>query len=558
MKTKTLFYMALTAVMTTIAACSQDDEPLDAAPKPAAIEFEITDGGFADVQTRAVEEGFRTKFTAGDECGLYIVRNGSLVAENVKLKASEDKDGTITWQVVSEDISGAAEGDKYFLYYPYKTTMEVDNEVYPSATDSDDAFFANVINNWYVAPDQNYYEDYTASDLMTAAGEAKNEDGKLKVSFSLNHKMALAVIEVPKTKYNFTNVTDGAEYIVPTLVDFSSSITETKPLRMADGTYRIIFNSQNNPKNTVKGTVPDGRKFTINLVTNLYDCAGKCKRLKVGGGADGTPIEKEHTLQVGDFLLKDGNLIKVDQKDALTAAQKADVAAIVFWSPAETAADGRTTPASLTDDKIMAAEHPNCNHGLAVAVKELSNAAMAWQFGAESVENFRNSDNFTHAYKGNFASIATATGKEDNINRILGYQNTLVLLAYNDYCYSTGKIGKTVKPAELLVEFANSNPAPTGSTGWFLPSPKELHMLCYKDVDNIYNAYGESNTDTREKVNTSLTAVNGKSLSGSYWSSSEENGYPTNAFKVNFSNVKVYHIAKNISNNSKARAVLAF
>lgn len=553
MKTKTLFYMALMAVMMTLAACSQDDELMDAAPKATQIEFEITDGGFADVQTRAVEEGFRTKFTAGDVCGLYVVKSdGTFAAENVILTAEEGENG-ITWKVADGAISGAADGDKCFLYYPYQSGMK--NKVDPSATDSDDAFFSNLINDWSVNLGQNDYNLYTWSDLMTAASEVKNEGGKLKVSFSLNHKMTLAIIEVPKTKYKFTNVPDGAEYIVPTLVDFSSL---AKPLRMADGTYRFIVNTKNiePAADCIKGTVPDGKKFTINLGPNLSDCAGgKCKRLKVGRGVTGTPIEKEHTLQVGDFLLKDGNLISTGT--SLTDEQKANVAAIVFWSPAETTADGRTTPASLTDDKVMAAEHPNCNHGLAVAVKELSNAVMAWQVSAESVADFQGTDNFIHAYKGNFASIAT-TVKEDNINRILGYQNTQVLLAYNDYCYSTGKIGNTVKPAELLVGFANSNSAPTGSTGWFLPSPKELHMLCYKDVDNIYNAYGESNTDTREKVNTSLTAVNGESLDEykCYWSSSEEKGYPTNAFYVVFKKAWVSCTLKNISVN--ARAVLAF
>ncbi len=557
MKTKTLFYMALTAVMTTLAACSQDDEPLDAAPKATPIEFEISDGGFADVQTRAVEEGFRTKFTAGDECGLYIVRDGTLVAENVELKASESEDGTITWQVVSGDISGAAKGDKYFLYCPYNT-MRMKNKVNPNATDSDDAFFASGINNWSTTFDQDDYISYRSNDLMTAAGEVKDEGGKLKVSFSLNHKMALAVIEVPKTKYNFTNITGGAEYTVPTLVDFSGE--EVKPLQMADGTYRLIVNPQivqelikNNEDISIKGKVPDGKTFTISIKDKLKDIAGTYKTFRIGGGSDGTPIEKSHELQVGDYLLKDGNLI--GKGETLTAAQKADVAAIVFWSPAETAADGRTTPASLTDDKIMAAEHPNCNHGLAVAVKKLYSDAIGWQAPTESVEGFRNSDNFTHANKDKFVSIASGRGTEDNINRILGYQNTQVLLAYNKYCNNNDRISYHVSPAVLLVTFANSNPAPTGSTGWFLPSPKELHMLCYKDVDYIYSKWDSSYRETCEKVNMSLTAVSGEALGETCWSSSEDTDQ-SKSFYVGFANAMLGASPKNYT--FYARAVLAF
>lgn len=552
MKTKTLFYMALMAVMMTLAACSQDDELMDAAPKATQIEFEITDGGFADVQTRAVEEGFRTKFTANDECGLYVVKSdGTFAAENVKLTAEEGENG-ITWKAEG-DISGVADGDKCFLYYPYQSTG-MKTKINQEATDSDDAFFSNLIKDWNVLPQQNDYNLYTWSDLMTAASEVKNEGGKLKVSFSLNHKMTLAIIEVPKTKYKFTNVPDGAEYTVPTLVDFSSL---AKPLRMADGTYRFIVNTKNIEPvaDCIKGTVPDGKKFTINFGPNLSDCAGgKCKRLKVGGGTAGTPIKKDYTLQVGDYLLKDGNLISKDDTETLTDEQKANVAAIVFWSPAETAADGRTTPASLTDDKIMSAEHPNCNHGLAVAVKELKSYIVNWQTSAESVEEFRNSDNFTHANKDKFVSIASGRGKEDNINRILGYQNTQVLLAYNKYCNNNGRISYRVSPATLLVMFANSTPAPTGSTGWFLPSPKELHMLCYKDVDNIYSVYNF--TETFGKVNTSLTAVSGENLRGAtYWSSSEETDQ-SKSFSVNFTNALVEKYNK--TSGCYARAVLAF
>ena len=548
--------MALMAVMMTLAACSQDDELMDAAPKATQIEFKITDGGFADVQTRAVEDGYSTKFTANDKCGLYVVKSdGTFAAENVKLTAEEGENG-ITWKVADGAISGAADGDKCFLYYPYQSTG-MKNKINQEATDSDDAFFSNLINDWSVDPNQNDYNIYTWSDLMTAASEVKNEGGKLKVSFSLNHKMSLAIIEVPKTKYNFTNVPDGAEYIVPTLVDFSGY---TKPLRMADGTYRFIVNTKNIEPVAycIKGTVPDGKNFTINFDLNLSDCAGgKCKRLKVGGGAAGTPIEKDYTIQVGDYLLKDGNLIS--KGTSLTAEQKADVAAIVFWSPAETAADGRTTPASLTDDKIMAAEHPNCTHGLAMAVKDLSNVAMVWQVSTESVADFQGSDNFTHANKDKFVFIASGIGETDNINRILGYQNTQVLLAYNKYCASNGKTDNIVKPAAALAEFANTNPAPMGSTGWFLPSPKELHMLCYKDVDNIYyTSGGSSNTETsKEVVNKSLEAVSGEQiLSGSYWSSSEYDSSSAFLFVIEYA--QVGYTGKTYGDDSKARAVLAF
>ena len=81
-------------------------------------------------------------------------------------------------------------------------------------------------------------------------------------------------------------------------------------------------------------------------------------------------------MQRGDYLLADGNLLP--KGTTLTEEQKASVAAIVFWTPAETNPEGRITPASLDFDKIMVKEHPNCTHGLAVSIKDAPGNVL-WQ-----------------------------------------------------------------------------------------------------------------------------------------------------------------------------------
>lgn len=530
MKTKTLFYMALTAMMTTLAACSQDDELMDAAPKATPIEFEIFDGGYGgDEATRAVEEGLRTKFEAGDECGLYIIDDGEFIASNVKLTAEEGENGEITWKAADGAISGVTENSKYFLYYPY--VSYADSRVGNASGDKDTEVFKELIANWSVYHIQSTYTSYTQSDLMTATGTPSPEtDDKLKVSFRLTHRMALAIIEVPRTVYKFTD-TSIPDY-VPTLVDFTVGDNFLLPYRMADGTYRCIVNpiEETYSDRCITGTITGNKKFTIPSEKLKGIDKEKYTRFVVGGGA---VTEINHNLQAGDYLLKDGNLISKDE--TLTAVQKADVAAIVFYAPN---ISERETPASLTDDKIMAAEHPNCNHGLAVAVQELTyqgSNTMAWQTKAENVKYFRKKSNFTHANKDNFVSIASGTTSSDNISKIYGYQNTQVLFAYNDYCTKNSKTDNIVKPAAAIAGFTDANPAPTGSTGWFIPSAKELHILCYKDVDKVFDN-GKNHTVTRDKVNESLTAVGGVVFGdGWYWSSSEFNNSDNSQFCADFS-----------------------
>ena len=497
--------MALTAVMTTLAACSQDDELMDAAPKQAQIEFEITDGGYGgDEATRAKEEGFRTKFTAGDKCGLYIIDNGKFIASNVKLTAEEGENGEITWKAADGAISGVTENSKYFLYYPY--VSYADSRVGNALGDKDTEVFKELIANWSVYHIQNTYTSYTQSDLMTATGTPSPEtDDKLKVSFRLTHRMALAIIEVPRTVYKFTD-TSIPDY-VPTLVDFTVGDNFLLPYRMADGTYRCIVNpiEETYSDRCITGTITGNKKFTIPSEKLKGIDKEKYTRFVVGGGA---VTEINHNLQVGDFLLKDGNLIKVDQKDALTAEQKANVAAIVFWAGDATA-----------KDKTLKADHSGCTHGLAVAVN--GDEETQWQSAEVSVQDWLNANR-----SGVYLNVQTeGIGLQHQVNNIQGYNNTKAIEDYNK-----ANADSKVLAVEKIVEYRASNPAPANSSNWYLPSAKELSIICGKDVtENIFgNAVGTANRDV---INTSLQNVSGATQLGgatdnnyNYLSSTEGSG----------------------------------
>ena len=257
-------------------------------------------------------------------------------------------------------------------------------------------------------------------------------------------------------------------------------------------------------------------------------------------------------------IYTDGSMVILSGEDKPQPVTGKTVAGIVFWTPSETSTSGRTTPANLTDDKIMAADYPNCTHGLAVSLKDVS-TSMAWQSSSESVATyFQSSYFFTHPNKNNFVSIASGMGNTDNINKILGYQNTQVLLYYNVHCNGNSKPNYIATPVAALAEFGqNTNPAPTGSTGWFFPSLKELHILFFKDADNVYWSNG---IQTRDIVNASLSAVGGDNLDDwdAYWSSSEYANDSKNAFYVDSYNGRVSNMSKNNSDQMRVRAVCAF
>ncbi len=527
MTKRQILYPILAATL-LLASCTADE--MTFVPNEAQqLSVTVTDRGYASAisdepniasATRAVENGYTTEFTEGDACGLFVARGGKIIYANVKLTAETDATtGDLVWKPDGGTaLAGGLSDEHYYLYYPYQASMDGKTAAFTGNAPTDAEFFAPLIASWQPQENQSAYTNYTKSDLMTAKGNATaGTNNTLRLSFSMTHRMALAVIEMPNTvKYKFTDARIP-DYAVSLGTTLFSGIT--KPLRMNDGTYRYLVNHTTTAP-TIEGSYDGGRKvFTI---TPSGFATGSYKKYKVDGAV--TTV-KDYTLQRGDYLLIDGNLLP--KGTALTEEQKASVAGIVFWTPAETETEGRATPASLAFDKIRAKEHPCCNHGLVVSIKNVSSGDITWQNVCDGVADFQSGTNFNPVDKADYVSVRVSIGdKFGTLNRILGYQNTKVLCAYNDYCTANGKTELLVNPAELLKTFIAQNPAPANSTGWYIPSAKELHMLCYKDVDDIIHIFGESYSETRNIVDASISAVGGdvfgeRNNYKTYWSSSE-------------------------------------
>ncbi len=552
MKIQNIYHLLQAALLMLLAAsCTQEEFPA-AQDKAQQLTISVTDGGYAsaeDKTTRAVENGYTTEFTEGDACGLFVVRGSyqdkKMIYSNVKLTAERDAaTGSLVWKPeAGTTLAGGLQDEVYYLYYPYRSDLDntvISNLLKHAIENPQESFFKPIMNNWPVKTDQSSYADYTASDLMTASCTPTLDNGTLRLNFVMAHELSLAVIEMPKTVYKFTNAR-VPDYTIPSEATFASA---AKPLRMTDGTYRYLLPAS---LPTIEGSYDGGnRVFTI---TPSNTVSGKYKRYKIDGAA--TTV-KNYTVQRGDYLLADGNLLP--RETAVTEEQKANIAAIVFWTPADTDPAGRKTPANLTDDKIMAKDHPNCTHGLAVSVKNVS-TGMAWQeydWFHGSVQKFQKSDEFNPIDKTDYASIVQSG---DERNYIRGYQYTKMILAYNYYCMGIKKLNLMVKPVNTLANFSDSNPAPKTSTGWFIPSAKELYMLCSKDDDKIQNKFF-STEETRKIIDKYLLAIGGDLLENQdYWTSVEFN--VGSAVYIGFKGgTSIYTTGKTV--NKPVRAVCAF
>ena len=556
MKRTTIHISAAIALLLGLAACTQDEAGfLPEGAEGTSIVFTAT--GLNPVATATA--GTRAPVDGNWEGvqSVAVLMDGTVKTYNVMPSTADPTSATLTstdpyYWTNHNDITVTA-------WWPYTA-----GETTPPAVK--------------VKANQSAQKDFEGSDLIVADGQTVTY-GSPTLRFT--HRTVRVTIEL-KPGTGFTSV-DGATVSLVSLSADNGNPTAIKTYNASGNTYEALTAPQTvatgkpfirvelgsgifyfRPQTNVVLEAGNRYKYIVKVNTTGLTLEG----CTIGEWADGGEETVESivfktdlsTAKVGDFITTDGKLLEMTESMTLSEEVKKRIAGVVFWVP-EKKDPNRQTQASLQSDEVMAKAHPNCTHGLAVSLKDVS-AEMKWQGGQyEAVLNFQRGDAFNPAYdKSLFKPIASNNGSSHPINFILGYQNTLILRAYNVYCKSIGSGNKVVLPVDALAGFETNNPSPSNSTGWFLPSPKELHILCYKDVDNIGRYWEDpSYTDTRDIVNKSLIAADGGTFAYNYyyWSSSEFGGFLSHAFLVNFRNSNVISVSK-YYNTYRVRAVCAF
>ena len=556
MKRTTIHIFAAIALLLGLAACTQDEAGfLPEGAEGTSIVFTATGlnpAATATAGTRAPVDGNWTGVQS-----VAVLMDGMVKTYNVTPSTADPTSATLTstdpyYWTNHNDITVTA-------WWPYTA-----GETTPPAVK--------------VKANQSTQKDFEGSDLIVADGQTVTY-GSPTLRFT--HRTARVTIEL-KPGTGFTSVAGATVSLVSLSAD-NGNPTSINTYNASGNTYEALTAPQTvaadkpfirvelgsgifyfRPQTNVVLEAGNRYKYIVKVNTTGLTLEG----CTIGEWADGGEETVESivfktdlsTAKVGDFITTDGKLLEMTESMTLSEEVKKRIAGVVFWVP-EKKDPNRQTQASLQSDEVMAKAHPNCTHGLAVSLKDVS-AEMKWQGGQyEAVLNFQRGDAFNPAYdKSLFKPIASNNGSSHPINFILGYQNTLILRAYNVYCKSIGSGNKVVLPVDALAGFETNNPSPSNSTGWFLPSPKELHILCYKDVDNIGRYWEDpSYTDTRDIVNKSLIAADGGTFAYNYyyWSSSEFGGFLSHAFLVNFRNSNVISVSK-YYNTYRVRAVCAF
>ena len=310
------------------------------------------------------------------------------------------------------------------------------------------------------------------------------------------------------------------EYVTLEVGEDISLTLETVP---ATGVEGIVWSSSDESVATV---TQDGAVSSVGKGIAVV-------RVSVDGLSDSCEVYVVGEPEVGDFYYSDGTY-------SGELFSKKDAIGVVFWVGDPTA-----------DDPTLRRDFPGCTHGLVVSLIE---EASTWQ------SNYRSFNSTVGEWVSEnapeYMSPTTGVELEDNLNKIVGYNNTQAIKAFNSDYDNIGYKVDMVKRLQFFLgnkEFA----APEGTSGWYVPSAKELTLMIVGDMEGNINGLYTNDLPVRDILNESFSQL---ILADQFspelsWCSSEYDAQ--NAFCVGFYNGLVAYNTKGAM-NCMLRYVLAF
>lgn len=526
------------ALILMLAACTSDalDElpPAGTDPDARPLTITVSDGGmYATGQTRAQERGYSTVFTEGDRIGLYVVKDGTLEVKNLCLTLQGGK-----WTLPAGASQLFYSPDKsYHAYYPYQNDSDMNGKVSPG----DEDFFKYVVDEWSVNPNQRTYDLYTASDLMTARGVYNNHT----LSFAMEHRMSLLILQVPATKYTYTEKIDSRE-ISKSYYRYTAVISENLYWQENPYTARLLVNTK-----SLALLDPEPYKYYYNGAKETFKLKYSQLNLQPGKYTvhtldDSKVTEEFRSLKAGDYYMQDGSILPGDEVSNLSRDEQESCLGVVFWVGEIEGIHWTQTDRKM-GDRLLMRDHPECVHGMVVAMRDVSSQKVKWATGKGTTE---------HIYKWAQKSFNEFTSGEQ-----ADWEEILASDIYFGYCssrlmplYGSRHSDTTFPALDAIADYAATYPAPAGSSGWFLPGSYELATLCFGVPTNFAGDYTQLNM-LKKTINPQIDKAVGDKLIGKYWSGNEWGSLD-----------KVWHVdvttpdygVKLKTNTYKVRAVLAF
>ena len=306
----------------------------------------------------------------------------------------------------------------------------------------------------------------------------------------------------------FSDVTEDDDYVYFTLADGTTvKVPKTKELNFAFGTEEaVLYFTPGESKSmgyTMSGaqsvtvTKPEGWRASIEgdkfVITapaaenNFAESGGSVCVILISSNGQSFMAEqrvevgKEEEVELPDYDPLVGDYYYSDGTWSTELDETKTAIGVVIWTgdPAQ-------------DDPIMKADYPECTHGLVLSAKEFSGT---WQ---ENCDLYGNTiDAWRAANLPEYESLMYWTEyyvSNGPIDKMLGYQHTKAIKAFNE------DPANSEWPVNIVSDIASFNkdvPAPKTSSGWFLPSIKQMTCLNssnFSSITNVFSSIPEGNS----------------------------------------------------------------
>ncbi len=249
--------------------------------------------------------------------------------------------------------------------------------------------------------------------------------------------------------------------------------------------------------------------------------------------------------KIGDFYYSDGTW-------STTLDKSKTPIAVVFYAGDPSA-----------DDEGLRAEHPECTHGLAIALNE---TISSWQ---ENYETYGSNKTVSDWLTANGYPIAKSTKDDDApVNKRVGYTYSKYLKAFNA---SPDNAQWPVSAMAAVEDYCATVPTPASCSGWYLGTGREMVLACFGEIEGNITSMGRQDPVVRDLLNDSFALLPAADVTSfdttgmTYWTSNEygvetEGLWIDRAWGVYFmrNRVAVSGSMKNWSEYARVRPILAF
>lgn len=266
----------------------------------------------------------------------------------------------------------------------------------------------------------------------------------------------------------------------------------------------------------------------------------KCGQARITATLDGktatcdVTVSENRGARIGDYYYSDGTTSSelLEEKTPI---------GIVFYTgnPAE-------------HDEALKREHPECTHGLVVALNDLGYSP--WQANYEGYNNTVGS--WVEQNSEDYVSITSGKDGEvpDYFNKMLGYNNTKAIELFNDE-----NPDYKVDAVEMIVEYRTTVKAPEETSDWYMPSVKELTLLSWGEIDGNIGDIDVQEPNIAKELDNKLKEVEGTDnvYMSAIWSSTEKDSEYAYLMYFDYGLIGAYP-DKATNDRFTVRAILAF